>query len=78
MTPAQLAARSANGRRTARRLQAAATARRWAKAEQSRSVPLHLAELDSFRLPSLCRVYGPDGRLRVVLDPFTRQPMERR
>ena len=74
MTPAQLAARSANGRRTARRLQAAATARRWAKAEQSRSVPLHLAELDSFRLPSLVRVIDPrTGAVLRRLDPFTRQ-----
>ena len=78
MTPAQQTARQASGRRQKARWIRLGRERAHRKRPSDtlpREIPLYLAALDAFRLPSLVRVYGPDGRLRVVLDPFTRRPV---
>ncbi len=36
---------------------------------------LRFLPVDHERRPGLCRVYGPDGSLRAVLDPLTRLPI---
>ncbi len=36
---------------------------------------LRFLPIDHERRPGVCRVYGPDGSLRAVLDPLTRLPI---